>query len=505
MNQTNMKVAWNDSYLLGHEQVDMQHKEVFKITNDLLKACNGGCGKEKLQDTLRYLETYTMQHFYYEEELQLRHNFPEYERHKKLHDDFAKLFSEMKARSSESGAVIGISNELCEILVGRLIDHIQREDKKIGTHIAKSSLARERDSVLIVDDDKSSLLALTGILGSDYTLLAARNGPEGIDRATEFQPDLILLDVLMPDMSGYEVLTELKASEKTRNIPVILITGVDDTQSEREGFDLGAADYVKKPFSALLLKKRIESQITIVRRTKDLMVSRAEVLSYADNLEKKMCAKIEEVFDLQNAVMNTVADLVEFRDGSTGGHIMRTRLYLKALVERLMQDHIYTDELSGWNMYFFLQSAQLHDVGKIAISDMILNKPAKLTKEEFEIMESHVNAGVDAIEKIMGEANQNAFLEHALLIASTHHEKWDGSGYPMGLKGNEIPLEGRLMAIADVYDALTTTRPYKNAFTHEYACKIIEESAGTHFDPVLVEVFRNTEDEFARIARSNGG
>jgi len=211
------------------------------------------------------------------------------------------------------------------------------------------------------------------------------------------------------------------------------------------------------------------------------------------------------VFDLQNAVMNTVADLVEFRDGSTGGHIMRTRLFLKALVEKLMHDQVYTDELSGWNMYFFLQSAQLHDVGKIAISDMILNKPTALTSEEFEIMKTHVNAGVDAIDRIMGEAHKNAFLEHALQIASSHHEKWDGTGYPNGKKGDEIPLEGRLMAIADVYDALTTARPYKEAFTHERACTIIEEGSGTHFDPVLVKVFSSIKDEFARIAQKCGG
>jgi len=505
MNQTIQGIIWDDSYRLGHEHVDMQHKEIFKIVYVLNNACMNGSGKEKLLETLRFLETYTIQHFYYEEELQLRYRFPEYDVHKKLHCDFAKTVGALKAKFTETGSSSELSRKLHETLVSWLIHHIQQEDIKIGQHIANSSRFSERNSLLVVDDDKSSLLVLNDILSTDYTIFTARNGFECIERANEFNPDLILLDVLMPDMSGYEVLSVLKGTEKTRDIPVILVTGVEDAASEREGFEKGAADYVKKPVSGPLLLKRVKNQLLIVRKTQELLDSRAEVLNYAGDLEKKMCEKVEEVFDLQNAVMNTVADLVEFRDGSTGGHIIRTRLYLKALVDKLMEEQIYARELSGWNMYFFLQSAQLHDVGKIAISDLILNKPDKLTDEEFEIMKTHVNAGEDAIERIMGETHKNAFLEHALLIASTHHEKWDGSGYPMGLKGSDIPLEGRLMAIADVYDALTTARPYKEAFTHEVAAQTIKDGAGTHFDPVLVEVFCSIEDEFAQISSEIGG
>ncbi|MCL2124020.1 MAG: HD domain-containing protein, partial [Desulfovibrionaceae bacterium] len=204
---------------------------------------------------------------------------------------------------------------------------------------------------------------------------------------------------------------------------------------------------------------------------------------------------------LQNAVLATVADLVEFRDNPTGGHIMRTQRYLKALVGELMRDSVYKEEISEWDINFFIQSAQLHDVGKIAISDLILNKPGKLTPEEFEIMKTHVTVGVDAIERILRNTKQHAFLDHALLICGTHHEKWDGSGYPIGLKGNDIPLEGRLMAIVDVYDALISNRPYKQPFNHAEACKIIEDDAETHFDPVLVEAFRNVENEFAGITQ----
>jgi len=210
--------------------------------------------------------------------------------------------------------------------------------------------------------------------------------------------------------------------------------------------------------------------------------------------------KTKEVLNLQNAILTTVADLVEFRDKQTGGHINRTQQYLSFLIEELIREGIYSDETKEWEMDFLLPSAQLHDVGKIAITDLILNKPDKLTPEEFEIMKTHVTAGVAAINKIISVTDEHAFLHYALLFAGTHHEKWDGTGYPAKIKGAEIPLEGRLMAIADVYDALISTRPYKKPFTHEEAKKIIEESSGTHFDPVLVEVFQSVSDEFAEVA-----
>jgi len=207
-----------------------------------------------------------------------------------------------------------------------------------------------------------------------------------------------------------------------------------------------------------------------------------------------------EALDLQNAVLTTVADLVEFRDKHTGGHVTRTQRYLQALIDEMFHSGIYADEISKWDMDFFLPSAQLHDVGKIAITDMILNKPGRLTPEEFEIMKTHVPVGVDAIEQIIIKTKGHAFLKHALLIAGTHHEKWDGSGYPVGLRGTNIPLEGRLMAIADVYDALISVRPYKKAFSHDEACKVIEDGAGSHFDSALVDVFKKVKGEFEKIA-----
>ena len=346
-----------------------------------------------------------------------------------------------------------------------------------------------RQTIILVDDNISNLNQGKNILKSFYRVFPAPSAEKLFEALEKVVPDLILLDIEMPEMDGYEAIRKLKADPRFAEIPVIFLTSLTDEKSEMEGFDLGAVDYMFKPFSAPLLLKRIANQLLIVSHQKALK-------DYADNLEVKVKIKTAEVTNLQNAVLATVSDLVEFRDKQTGGHIARTQRYMKALIEGLIKTDLYSETVSRWDLSVVLLSAQLHDVGKIAITDLILNKPAKLSEDEFEIMKSHVSVGVDAIKKIMSNADEHEFLHHALLIAGSHHEKWDGSGYPMNLKGLEIPLEGRLMAVADVYDALISERPYKKAFTHEEAIKIIEEGAGTHFDPDIIKVFRMVEDEF---------
>jgi putative two-component system response regulator len=210
--------------------------------------------------------------------------------------------------------------------------------------------------------------------------------------------------------------------------------------------------------------------------------------------------KAPEFSDPQNAILCAVTDLVEFRDSTTGSHIMRTQKYLQTLVEQLVNDGVYSDELLSWNMDSVLPAVPLHDVGKISISDAILNKPGRLTIDEYEIMKSHVEKGVEAIEMLEKYGCSVDCLEHAKTFACTHHEKWDGSGYPYGLKGQEIPLEGRIMALADVYDALISERPYKKALSAEESARIIIEGASTHFDPLLVDAFKKLSGEFAAIA-----
>ena len=351
-----------------------------------------------------------------------------------------------------------------------------------------------RYKIVLVDDNMSNLDQGKNILKTFYKVYPAPSAAKLFETLENVTPDLILLDIEMPEMNGYEAIEKLKSDERFADIPVIFLTSKNDENSELKGFDLGASDYISKPFSAPLLLKRIANQLLIVR-------SQAELKGYADNLERMVREKAAQVTNLQNAVLSTVADLVEFRDNLTGGHITRTQLYMKALVEELVRRGIYRDEISKWDVDLFLQSVQLHDVGKIAITDLILNKPAKLTEEEFEIMKTHVTVGVDAIERIMNNAEEHDFLRHTLYIVGTHHEKWDGTGYPVGLKGMDIPLEGRLMAIADVYDALISERPYKKPFPTEEARKIIENGFGTHFDPELGCVFNSVADEIGRIAK----
>ena len=361
-----------------------------------------------------------------------------------------------------------------------------------------------RPKIIMVDDNMANLTMGRNMLKSAYEVYPAPSAAKLFEILENVTPDLILLDIVMPDMNGYETIKKLKSDERYKDIPVIFLTAKNDEESELEGFDMGAVDYISKPFSAPRLLKRISNHLLILQQRNDLKASQEELKDYAENLEEKVRKKTRQVLNLQNAVITTVADLLEFRDEKTGSHIHRTQNYLRALTTEMLKEGVYAEELNKWDMEIFLLSSQLHDVGKIGISDLILNKPAKLTPEEFEAMKVHVSTGVDVIQRMMNMTEKNAFLNHALLVAGTHHERWDGMGYPAGLKGTEIPLEGRLMAIADVYDALISVRPYKSAFAHEDACAYIENGSGTHFDPALIDVFRKVKGEFHRIVLETG-
>jgi len=358
-----------------------------------------------------------------------------------------------------------------------------------------------RYTIILVDDNKANLTMGREMLKTFYKVYLAPSAAKLFEICDSLLPDLILLDIDMPEMSGYEAIKKLKADRRLADVPVIFLTAKSDDDSELEGLELGAVDYITKPFSGPLLLKRVANQLLIARQTRELLANKTALEEYTDKLEETLQSKASKVIALQNALITTVADLVECRDKHTGGHVIRTQRYLEALTTELMKRKLYADEIARWDIEHFLSSAPLHDVGKIAITDLILNKPGRLNPDEFEIMKTHVTVGVDAIERIIDNMGENTFLLHTMYIAGTHHEKWDGSGYPMGLKGENIPLEGQLMAIADVYDALISVRPYKKAFTHEEACKIIENGAGSHFNPVLVSIFCEVEEKFAKIAQ----
>jgi putative two-component system response regulator len=255
-----------------------------------------------------------------------------------------------------------------------------------------------------------------------------------------------------------------------------------------EGLSLGAVDYITKPCIPQLLLKRVEVHM--------LMEAQKEALKYINaNLERIVDEKTSAVVALQNAVLTTVSELVECRDNITGGHIERTERTMRLLVKEMMEQGVYPDELSSWDIELFLQSSLLHDVGKISIHDSILLKPGKLTAEEFDEMKKHALFGEEIIDKIQKNTQENAFLTHAKIMAGTHHEKWDGSGYPRGTVGRNIPLQGRIMAIADVYDALVSKRPYKEPFPHDKVMQIMRGSSGSHFDPAILDVFVDAFDQ----------
>ena len=348
-------------------------------------------------------------------------------------------------------------------------------------------------TIFLVDDDITNLTTGADTLSPFYNIFTMNSSVRLFKILEGHAPDLILLDVLMPEMDGYETIKILKDSEKTRNIPVIFLTAQKDEESEVLGLSLGAIDYLYKPFSPPLLLKRIEIHLLLESQKRQL-------INYSNNLEVMVEAKIQTLHELKNAFISTMAEMVEFRDGSTGQHIGRTESYMEVLFDVLLSSDKYKEKVSSWDKKLVLLSAQLHDLGKIVVKDSILKKPGKLTNEEFDDIKAHVYVGEVLIERMKQKTSERAFLDQASILIAAHHEKWDGSGYPRGLEGDEIPLQGRMMAIADVYDALTSNRPYKKAFSHEEALEIITSDSGKHFDPCLVDLFLTVADKFNEIA-----
>ena len=360
-----------------------------------------------------------------------------------------------------------------------------------------------RAIVMIVDDDVAILQLVKNALAEWYTVFTMPSVAKMFDLLERNTPHLILLDISMPEMGGFEAIKILKAEPGIRNIPVIFLTSMNDPGSEFEGLSLGAVDYISKPFVPQLLRKRVELHLTVdaqrrrlEAQAEKLELQRKELQHFNENLHTMVMEKTGKILELQSAILGTVADLVESRDSATGGHVARTQYGLKAMIDKLKESGLYQEQMKEWDIDLMLQSSQLHDVGKIAIADSILKKPAPLTREEFEEMKKHAMLGVHIIERIGREAPDSDFLTYAKVFAGTHHERWDGSGYPNGLAGEDIPLPGRLMAIVDVYDALIFNRPYKEAFSHEEAVRIILEGRGRHFDPVLVDVFEQVAGRF---------
>ncbi|MDR1394914.1 MAG: response regulator [Deltaproteobacteria bacterium] len=354
----------------------------------------------------------------------------------------------------------------------------------------------KREKIILVDDNLTNLAMGRSMLKETYEVYPASSGAALFEILEHVTPALILLDVLMPGLDGYQTIEKLKADPRWSDIPVIFLTSKNDEKSEFQGLSLGAIDYVGKPFSAPLLLKRLENQLILVHQKRELR-------RFNDQLEEKAEQKTRQVVELQNAVISTVAYLLEVRDHMTGGHLTRIQNYLKVMIEELLQRQIYFEEVSSWDQVFLIPSAQLHDVGRVGIRDAILHKTSRLTAEEFEEMKRHTTIGAEAVIKVAKTTREHAFLRHGAVFAGTHHERWDGKGYPAGLKGEEIPLEGRILAIFDDFDALVSDRPYRLAFPLPEAVAMVLAGRGTQFDPVLVEVFEARLDDFIAISKTN--
>jgi putative two-component system response regulator len=362
-------------------------------------------------------------------------------------------------------------------------------DKRVFKRYIMNTEKSQKPTILVVDDTPDNLDLMGDLLMDDYRVKVANSGKKALEIIQSASPpDLVLLDIMMPEMDGYEVCRILKSSEETKNIPVIFLTAKTNTIDEQKGFEIGAVDYITKPISPAIVMARVKTHLDL----------------YYKNvyLEKLVTQRTHEIAAIQDVTIHAMASLAETRDNETGNHIRRTQNYVKLLAQHLQFHPNYTHFLNMDGVIETLfKSAPLHDIGKVGIPDAILLKPGRFEPSEFEIMKSHPELGQNTILQAESELGIDVpFLQYAKEIAYGHHEKWDGSGYPQGLSGEDIPISARLMAVADVYDALISRRVYKEGMPHEQAVQIILDGKGTHFDPHIIEAFVVLHETFKEIA-----
>ena len=331
-------------------------------------------------------------------------------------------------------------------------------------------------TVFIVDNDNSARVIAKTALDGTYKAFALPGADRMMKLADKITPDLVLLDISMHEVDSFQSLIYLKSNAKLNSVPVIFMTGRHDPEMELRGFQMGAIDFIHKPFSIPILLKRVES-----------LIGMNQIF-----LENKLVAH-----QLHNATVSVICDVLEKRDEKMHRHVERIQIFLRILVNELIDSKTYLDEISGWDLSLVLPAAQFHDVGKIRVSDSILNSTEKLSSEELNLLKRHCIEGEKIISMIIDRVKDDGFFHHAMMFAGYHHEKWNGSGYPRGLTEENIPLEGRIMAIADVYDALVSERPYRKSFSHKKAVEIIEKGSSISFDPHIVEAFLDTADNFS--------
>ncbi len=361
------------------------------------------------------------------------------------------------------------------------------------------AMALAQATILIVDDVPDNLAVLGELLRqSGYQVKVANSGRAALRFAAQLpRPDLILLDVMMPEMDGYQVLLALRDNPVTRDIPVMFLTALDASHDEQRGLDMGAADYISKPIRPSVVLARVRTQLE-AKQARDLLRGQNSFL------EAEVARRMAENELIQAISIRALARLAEIRDPETGNHILRTQAYVELLARRLQSHPRFAATLSDDYIKLLARSAPLHDIGKVGIPDAILQKPGKLDAEEWEIMKTHARLGAEAIEQAdLDSEKQLAFLTLAREIARWHHERWDGAGYPDGLQGEAIPVSARLMALADVCDALISPRVYKAPIPLAQACEIMRTGRGSHFDPDACDAFLDVFEQMGEIARSH--
>ena len=353
-------------------------------------------------------------------------------------------------------------------------------------------MSETKDIILIVDDIEINRMILREILQDDYSVFEAANGEGALKILFEDKllPTVVLLDIMMPDIDGFQVLERIKGHAETKSIPVLFITAADSHETESRGLKTGAADYITKPFNHDVIRARVDNHVNLAR--------------YQQRLEELVSKKAAEVTKTYEQTLEVLATIIEYRSLESGAHIRRTTLLTEALVAKMLTMDSFRTAMQSENIHSLVKASALHDIGKISISDSILLKPGKLTPEEFDVIKTHTTVGSEIIDSISATLpDSDMYLKYAREICHHHHERWDGKGYPIGLGGEEIPLSARIVSLVDVYDALVSPRCYKSAFSHEKSLEIIMEGRGTQFDPNITDILPDISDVIRQIEENH--
>ena len=345
----------------------------------------------------------------------------------------------------------------------------------------------EKKIILLVDDDKSNLVIAQKLLADEYRVAAVNSGAMALRFLEKNKPDVILLDILMPEMDGFEVMKRIQENPELKSIPVIFLTADRSAKTEEDCFRMGAVDFIGKPFVPGIMLQRVHRTV--------------ELEEYRKSLEKIVQQQLQRITQLQSDIIITMANLIESRDGTTGEHVKRTSVYTHFLVGKMLEKGVYAEELTPKFVDYLCKAAPMHDIGKITVPDRILSKPGALTPEEYDMMKNHAAEGGKIIRDNMDRIADKEFVDIAFDMATYHHEKWNGMGYPSGKAGLDIPLSARILAVVDVFDALVSKRQYKEGMTLEQAFDIMRRDRGVAFEDKIWDVFEESADELREIMK----